>query len=132
MTRKFFVSLPVRDLPKSIAFFTALGFEFDPKFNGDHSACMIVSEGACVMLLTASFFGGFTKRELCDTRTHEEALFSFSASSRSDVDAIVAKAVAHGGMSAGPPEDHGFMYDHGFYDLDGHGWNVVWTDPSAT
>ncbi|MBZ5708112.1 VOC family protein [Nannocystis pusilla] len=132
MARKFFVSLPVRDLPKSMAFFTALGFEFDPKLTGDHSACMIMSEGASVMLLTESFFGGFTKRELCDTRTQEEALFSFSVASRSDVDAIVAKAVAHGGVSAGPPEDHGFMYDHGFYDLDGHGWNVVWSDPSAT
>lgn len=93
---------------------------------------MIVGEGAKVMLATQAFFGGFTKRELCDTRTHEEALFAFSVRSKSDVDAIVARAVELGGVSAGPPEDHGFMYDHGFYDLDGHGWNVVWMNPSAT
>lgn len=131
MARQFFVTLPVRDLPRSIAFFTALGFEFDPKFASDNGACMIVSEGARVMLAPQSFFGGFTKRELCDTRTHEEALFAFTVGSKSAVDAIVARAVELGGVSAGPPEDHGFMYDHGFYDLDGHGWNVVWADPSA-
>lgn len=128
--RKLFVNLAVRDLAKSMEFFKALGFTFNPKFTDNNAACMIVSEEAFVMLLTEPFFRGFTKRELADTTRSNEALLALSCSSRAEVDEMVAKAIAAGG-NAMPPQDHGFMYGWSFYDVDGHHWEVMWMDPSA-
>ncbi len=129
-SRKLFVNLPVRDLKKSVAFFTSLGFAFNPKFTDDKAACMIVSEEAFVMLLVHPFFNTFTKREICDEK-HVEALFSISCESRAEVDELVKKALANGAAPDVDPEDHGFMYSWSFYDLDGHGWGVLWMDPAA-
>ena len=131
MARKLFVNLPVRDLKKSIDFFAALGFEFNAQFTDDKAACMIISDEASVMLLREQFFQTFTKRPLCDTTRQTEGLFALSCTSRSEVDELVAKAVAGGGQYAMDPQDHGFMYGWSFYDLDGHHWEVLWMDPAA-
>jgi len=129
--RKLFVNLAVRDLPRSKAFFTKLGFAFDPKFTNDQGACMIVSDEAFVMLVTEPFFKTFTMREICDTSRHTEGLFALSCESREAVDAMVNTAVANGGKHAMDPQDHGFMYGWSFYDPDGHHWEVFWMDPAA-
>lgn len=128
--RMIFVNLPVRDLERSKKFFAALGFEFNPQFTDDKAACMIVSDLACVMLLREEFFQTFTKRKLCDTRTHTEGLFALSCPSREAVDDMVNKAVAAGGQHAMEPQDHGFMYGWSFYDPDGHHFEVLFMDPS--
>jgi len=129
--RKMFVNLAVRDLKKSMEFFSKLGFEFNPQFTDDKAACMIISADAYVMLLMEPFFKGFTQRELCDTSKQTEALLALSCSSRTEVDETVKKAIAAGGQHAMKPQDHGFMYGWSFYDLDGHHWEVVWMDASA-
>jgi predicted lactoylglutathione lyase len=129
--RKIFVNLPVADLKRSMAFFTTLGFEFNTTFTDAKAACMIVGPDAFVMLLSEPFFQTFTSKRLCDTRTHTEALFTVSCQSRAEVDDTVKKAVAAGGTQAHDPQDHGFMYDCGFYDLDGHGWGVMWMNTAA-
>jgi uncharacterized protein len=129
--RKIFVNLAVRDLKRSMEFFSKLGFEFNPQFTDDKAACMIISQEAFVMLLMEPFFKGFTKREICNTSTHTEGMFALSCSSRAEVDEIVKKAIAAGGSHAMDPQDHGFMYGWSFYDIDGHHWEVVWMDPSA-
>ncbi len=129
--RKLFVNLPVRDLERSKAFFSKLGFEFNQHFTDDKAACMVVNGEACVMLLSEPFFKTFTTRELCNTSTHTEALLSLSCQSRAEVDELVQLAVENGGKQAGQPQDHGFMYDWSFYDPDGHGWGVLWMDPGA-
>jgi uncharacterized protein len=130
-SRKLFVNLAVRDLKKSMEFFSKLGFEFNPKFTDDKAACMIISEEAYVMLLAEAFFKTFTKRELCDTTRQTEGLFALSCSSRAEVDELVSKAIAAGGKHAAEPQDHGFMYGWSFYDLDGHHWEVLWMDPKV-
>jgi predicted lactoylglutathione lyase len=130
-SRKLFVNLAVRELKKSMEFFSRLGFEFNPKFTDANAACMIVSEEAYVMLLTEPFFKTFTKRELCDTTRQTEGLFALSCSSRAEVDELVSKAIAAGGKHAAEPQDHGFMYGSSFYDLDGHHWEIFWMDPKA-
>jgi hypothetical protein len=129
--RKIFINLPVRDLQRSTEFFSKLGLAFDPRFTDDKAACMIISEEASVMLLLEPFFKGFTQREICDTRTHTEALLALSCGSRAEVDEMVHTAVAAGGRQAMPPQDHGFMYGWSFYDPDGHHWEVLWMDPNA-
>ena len=129
--RKLFVNLAIRDLKRSVEFFTHLGFAFDPRFTDEHATCMIVGEDAFVLLLEEDRFREFTKREICDTSTHSEGLFAVSCASREEVDRIVETAVAGGGKHALEPQDHGFMYVWSFYDLDGHHWEVMWMDPAA-
>jgi predicted lactoylglutathione lyase len=130
-SRKLFVNLPVRDLQRSIDFFTKLGFTFNPQFTDANGTCMIVSGEAFVMLLTHSRFKDFTKNEISDKGSRTEALFAISARNREEVDEMVNLAVASGGRHAMPSMDHGFMYGWSFYDLDGHHWEVMWMDPKG-
>ena len=130
-SRKMFVNLPVRDLKKSMDFFSTLGFRFEPKFTDDKAACMVVSSEAFVMLLSEPFFKTFTKRQLCDTTQQSEALLALTCETRAGVDDLVKKAIAAGGRHAMDPQDHGFMYGWSFYDPDGHHWEAFWMDPKA-
>ncbi|APR86376.1 Glyoxalase family protein [Minicystis rosea] len=130
-SRKIFVNLPVRDLPRSIAFFTRLGFSFDARFTDEQATCMIVSEEAFVMLLTHDRFKDFTKKPISDATQATEGLFALSCGSRAEVDEMVSTAIASGGSHAMPPMDLGFMYGWSFYDLDGHHWEVLYMDPAA-
>ena len=129
--RKLFVNVPVSDLQRSIRFFEALGFTFNPQFTDHTAACMLVGEDAYVMLLTRDKFREFTPRPITDPRAQTGALYSITADSRSDVDALVNAALAAGGARAGEPQDHGFMYLASFYDPDGHHWEVFWMDPNT-
>lgn len=129
--RKLFVNLPVRDLKRSIEFFTRLGFSFDPQFTDEHATCMVVSDEAFVMLLEESRFRDFTRAQICDTRTHTEGLFAFTCESRAEVDRLVETALTAGAKQAMPTQDHGFMVTRSFYDLDGHHWEIFWMDPQA-
>ena len=131
MSRMIFVNLPVKDLAKSVEFFSRLGFEFNPQFTHENATCMVVSEHACVMLLVEKFFKTFTKKDIADTVTHTEAIFALSAETRDEVDQLVAKAVAAGGQPAGEAQDEDFMYGRSFQDLDGHLWELIWMDPGA-
>jgi hypothetical protein len=130
MARAIFVNLPVRDLQKTMEFFSSLGFTFNPQFTDDKAACMIISDKAYVMLLTEPFFRGFTKNEVADTSRVTEALIALSCESRAEVEQMVRKAIDAGGRHAMDPQDHGFMYAWSFYDLDGHHWEVLWMDPN--
>lgn len=125
MNRQIFLNLPVADLQKSVAFFTALGFSQNPQFSGDGAACIVVSDHILVMLATHAKFREFTPKDVCDTRKAVEVLVSLSCSSREEVDALVARALAAGGTTYDQPEDFGFMYTHSFVDLDGHGWGLL-------
>lgn len=129
--RKIFVNLAVRDLPATRAFWTALGFTFNPQFTDQNAACMIIGPEAFVMLLVEPFFQGFTKKAIGTPRTHTEVMVALSCESRAEVDELLAKALAAGGRAAMPNQDHGFMYAASFYDLDDHHWEVAWMDPAA-
>lgn len=131
MSRMIFVNLPVKDLQKSIGFFTELGFKFNPQFTDENTTCMVISDDAYVMLLVEDYFKTFTKKSIADATTHTEAIVALSAESREDVDNLVDKALAVGGRPANEPEDQGFMYGRSFQDLDGHQWEVLYMDPSA-
>jgi len=125
-----FVNLAVKDLDKSVEFFTKLGFTFNPQFTDSNATCMIVNDQAMVMLLVEPFFKTFTKKELAPA-SQVEAMMAISADSRGDVDEIVDKAITSGGQKANDPQDHGFMYSRSFEDLDGHIWEVIWMDMSG-
>lgn len=131
MTTQIFVNLPVKNLPQSVAFFTALGFSFNPQFTDETATCMVVSDSIFVMLLTHEKFKGFTPKPIADATQSTEVLLCLSADNREKVDDIVRKAVAAGGSTYNAPQDHGFMYAHGFQDLDGHIWEFAYMDLSA-
>jgi predicted lactoylglutathione lyase len=125
MNRQMFVNLPVEDLPRSIRFFTALGFGFNPRFTDDTATCMIVSQLGFVMLLQREKFASFAPGPVADAREASEVLTCLSCDSREEVDDLVRRAVSHGGSDYNEPQDHGFMYGHGFRDPDGHVWELI-------
>ena len=125
MATRIFVNLPCKDLPRSKAFFESLGYSFNPDFTDENAASMIVADDIYVMLLTEPFFAGFTRKPVADAHKTTEAIVCLSLDSREAVDGIVAKAVAAGAKTPNAPQDHGFMYGHGFEDLDGHLWEFV-------
>lgn len=131
MSTKIFVNLAVKDLAKSKTFFSQLGYQFNPQFTDENAACMIISEHIYAMLLTEPFFKNFTKKKIADAKTTTEALICLSANSRQEVDEMVAKAVAAGATTPNEKQDHGFMYGHGFEDLDGHLWEIMFMEPGA-
>jgi len=131
MSRKIFVNLPIKNMERSKAFFSALGFSFNPQFTNEQGACMVVSDDIFTMLLVEPFFQTFTKKPIADAKQSTEVLVCLSCDSRAEVDELVKKALAAGGRAPNPTQDHGFMYAHGFEDLDGHLWELVWMDPSA-
>jgi predicted lactoylglutathione lyase len=131
MATKIFVNLPVKNLNRSVEFFTKLGFSFNAQFTDETATCMIVSEDIYVMLLTHNKFKTFTPKEICDATKSTEVLLCLSRENRSKVDEMVRQAVAAGGSIYSEPQDHGFMYAHGFQDLDGHIWELIYMEPSA-
>jgi len=131
MSTKIFVNLPVKKLPKSMEFFTKLGFKFNSQFTDETAACMVVSDDIFVMLLTEAKFKTFTPKEICDATKSTEVLTALSCQNREKVDELVRKAVAAGGATYSDPKDYGFMYQHGFQDPDGHIWELIYMDPSA-
>ncbi len=130
MNSQIFVNLPVKNLDLSKAFFAQLGYGFNAQFTNDDAACMVISEQIYVMLLTEPFFQGFTKKTIADAHKTTEMLLCLSCDSRAEVDELVKKAWAAGGKVTIEPQDHGFMYAHGFEDLDGHQWELCYMDPS--
>ncbi len=131
MAKQIFVNLPVKDLNKSVAFFTRLGFSFNPQFTDEKATCMIIGENIFAMLLVEPFFKTFTKKGISDAHKSTEVLIALDASSRDEVKSMVAKAIAAGGTQYMDPQDHGWMYQHSFADLDGHQWEILYMDESA-
>ena len=131
MSRKIFVNLPIKNMERTKAFFGALGFSFNPQFTNEQGACMVITDDIFAMLLVEPFFQTFTKKPVADATKSTEVLICLSCESRAEVDALVRKAIAAGGTAPNPPQDHGFMYGHGFTDLDGHVWDLMYMDPNA-
>jgi uncharacterized protein len=131
MATKMFVNLPVKDLQKSIEFFTKLGYNFNAQFTDDSATCMVISDDIYAMFLVQEKFKSFTKKKIADSKKTTEVLIGLSAESREAVDKMVNKAVAAGGKTPNGKQDHGLMYGWGYEDLDGHQWEIFWMDPSA-
>jgi predicted lactoylglutathione lyase len=130
MNKNVIFNLPVKDLEKSKAFFSALGFGFNPDFSNGQAACVVVVEGSVyAMLTTEALFKSLIGKPVVQAREANEVVICLSCESREEVDSLIAKATAAGARIPHPPEDNGFMYDQGFEDLDGHLWNLVWMAP---
>lgn len=132
MSQLIFINLPVADLPKSIAFYEAVGATKNPKFSDDTAACMVVSDVIHVMLLTHDKWRTFTDRQIPDAHVSAQVMLCLSQASREAVDAVVDQASGAGGRTdPNATQDYGFMYGRSYADPDGHIWEVMWMDPAA-
>jgi uncharacterized protein len=132
MNRMIFVNLPVRNLPKAKAFYEAVGAINNPQFTDETAACMVLSDTINVMLLTHEKWAVFTKKPISDAHAASEVMLALSFDSRDAVNAVADAARKAGGVAdVNPPQDHGFMLNRSFEDLDGHVWEAMWMDPSG-
>ncbi len=128
MATKIFINLPVKNLGKSISFFTNLGFTFNPQFTDEKAGCMVISENIFAMLLTELYFQTFTKKQVADAKATTEVLITLDADSKEGLQQLIEKAKGSGATIYNEPQDHGWMYQHGFADLDGHQWEIAYMD----
>lgn len=132
MNKQIIINLPVQDLDKSKAFFSALGYRLDPQVSNEHAAMLIVAQDSIhVMLTTEPFFQSLIDKPLMPARQANELVLCLTCESREELESLIAKASAAGARIPHPLEDNGFMVDQGFEDLDGHLWNLVWTAPKT-
>jgi predicted lactoylglutathione lyase len=132
MNKQIIFNLPVQDLERSKAFFTAIGFTVNPRYSNENALFMnVVDDTLHVMLMTEAFFESLINKPAVRAHDANEVIICLSCESREELDSLIARAQAAGARIPHPPEDHGFMYDQGFEDLDGHLWNLVWTAPQA-
>lgn len=130
MVSEIFVNLPVKNLQRSIDFFTELGFTFDQRFTDDTATCMILGDNIYAMLLTHEKFQSFTNKPIADAGKTTEVLIAVNLESKEEVNEMVEKAKAAGGTIYSEPQDHGWMYQRAFADPDGHQWEIIWSDES--
>jgi uncharacterized protein len=128
MAKKIFINLPIADLPKAMAFYTAIGFKNNPQFTDETAACMVLSEEINVMLLTHSKFAEFTKKQIGDTMKTVSVINSLSVDSTAEVSTMMAKVLQAGGKEPNEAKDYGFMQQCSFEDIDGHLWEVFYMD----
>ena len=132
MTKMIFVNLPVTDLPRSMAFYEAVGFTNNPQFTNDQAAAMMWSDAIVVMLLRHDFWQTFTSKTIPDAHANAQVMLCLSHDSQDSVTAIVEKAIAAGGQpEPTPSQDLGFMYGRSFEDPDGHIWENVYMNMAA-
>ncbi len=131
MSTKLFVNLAVKDLKKSMEFFSKLGFTFNPQFTDENAACMVISEENYAMLIVPDFYKNFTTKEISDANKATEVIISLTAESRKKVDEMIDKALQAGAVLSKYSENLDWMYGRGFSDLDGHQWEFFWMDINA-
>jgi predicted lactoylglutathione lyase len=129
---KMFVNLPVTDLERAKAFYTAIGFTINPLFTDHNAACVVVEEDhSYFMILTREYFQTFTDLPIGDPVLNPSATTAIFLDSREAVDKAVADGIAAGGAEPQPASDYGFMYQRPLTDPDGNLLEFGWMDPVA-
>jgi predicted lactoylglutathione lyase len=131
MSTKIFVNVAVKDLKRSMEFWKAVGYSFNPHFTDDTAACLVFGDDAYAMLLTHDKFREFSPNPICDTSKYTEVLIALSCESKEDVAEKAKRALAAGAKRFTEPKDYGFMVQDSFQDPDGHVWELIYMDPSA-
>lgn len=126
---QIFVNLPVKNIQKTKEFWTNLGFSVNEQISDERAVCIIMNDTISIMFLTEEFFETFSDRPVPKGDT-TQVLVAIGLDSREEVDEVVNAAVANGATQHEEPQDHGWMYQNSFWDINGHGWNVIFADPS--
>ncbi len=128
MAKQVFINLAVKDLQKSMDFYTALGFTNNPQFSDESGKCMVWSENIFLMILTHEKFATFATKPIADTKTALAGLFSLSLESVDEVNSMMANGLKAGGTEPHEMRDYGFMQQRTIEDFDGHTWEVFFMD----
>ncbi|EPR69122.1 VOC family protein [Cyclobacterium qasimii] len=127
MTQELWLNLPVKDLKKTKAFFTSLGFETmrdAPEMVGFKIG------NVPVMMVSHTQFEKYALHKVTDTSNSSEVLISVAAPDRKYVDSMAFTVEKAGGkVFSLPSEIQGWLYSCAFTDLDGHRWNLLYMDP---
>lgn len=128
IVKSIYINLPVRDLPKSRSFWTALGFTFNDQFSDEKALCLVLNNRHMYsMLISYDHFSTFTNRPISDGTT-SQVLLAIEIESREQVDELVRLALENGGSRYKDGTDHGWMYYDCFADPDGHQWEMMFMD----
>lgn len=130
MAKQVFINLAVKDVQKSMAFYTALGFTNNPQFSDEAGKCMVWSENIFVMLLSHEKFASFATKPIADTKSNVAGLFSLSVDSVDEVNSILTNGLKAGGTEPNEMRDYGFMQQRTIEDFDGHTWEIFYMDIS--
>ena len=129
-TNAIYINLPIQNVARSRAFWSALGFTFNEQFSDEHAVCMVLKPDTIfVMLIEHEMFNTFTHRPIADGST-TQVLLAIDVESREKVDETIRTAIANGATHYLAPEDQGWMYYDRFADPDGHQWEVMYADMS--
>jgi predicted lactoylglutathione lyase len=128
MAKQVFINLAVKDVERSMSFYTALGFTNNPQFSDDTAKCMVWSENIFVMIMTHEKFASFATKPIADTKTNLAALYSLSLDSVDEVNKVMADGLNAGGIEPNEMRDYGFMQQRTIEDFDGHTWEVFFMD----
>jgi len=128
MAKQVFINLAVKDLQKSMDFYTSLGFSNNPQFSDDTAKSMVWSENIFVMLLNHEKFSTFTTKQIADTKSKIAGLFSLSLESIEEVNNLMTSGLNAGGIEPNEMRDYGFMQQRTIEDFDGHTWEVFFMD----
>lgn len=126
---QIYVNLPIKNIQETKAFWTNLGFSVNEQISDERAVCIIMNDTISIMFLTEEFFETFSERPVPKGDT-TQVLVAIGLDSREEVDQVVNAAVANGATQHEEPQDHGWMYQNSFWDINGHGWNVIFADPS--
>jgi predicted lactoylglutathione lyase len=126
---QIYVSLPVKDIEQTKTFWTNIGFPVNEKITDDKAVCIVMSDNIFVMFITEDYFQTFSERPVPNGDT-TQVLVALAMNSREEVDRIVHEAVENGAYQHEEPQDYGWMYQNSFWDINGHGWNITFADPS--
>lgn len=128
--KQIFINLAVKDLAKSMAFYSSMGFTNNPQFSDDTAKCMVWSDSIFVMIMTHEKFNGFVTKPIADTKNNIAGIYSMSVESVDKMNEIMSNALAAGGTEPTPVRDYGFMQQRTIEDPDGHTWEVFFMDMS--
>ncbi len=128
MAKQVFINLAVKDLQKSMDFYTALGFTNNPQFSDDSGKCMVWSENIFVMIMTHEKFKTFATKPIADTKSKLAGLFSLSLDSLDEVNNVMSSGLKAGGIEPNEMRDYGFMQQRTIEDFDGHTWEIFFMD----
>lgn len=130
MPKQIFINLPVKEVDKSMEFYTKMGFSNNPQFSDESGKCMVWSEDIFLMLLSHEKFSSFATKPIADTKSSVAGLFSLSVDSVEEVNRIMQAGLDAGGTEPNELRDYGFMQQRTIEDFDGHTWEVFYMDMS--
>ncbi|KAA0128254.1 glyoxalase/bleomycin resistance/extradiol dioxygenase family protein [Chryseobacterium sp. SN22] len=126
---RIYVNLPVKNIEQTRTFWTNIGFSANDQISDENAVCIIMGDHIYVMFLTEDYFQTFSERPVPKGDT-TQVLVAVGLNSREEVDQVVNAAIENGATQHEEPQDHGWMYQNSFWDINGHGWNVIFADPT--